>query len=139
VSTPYCSQCGERRLRPWDLTLRGLLLQLLQAVTSIDSRLLRSFRLLLTRPGFLTTAFVRGQRTPYLGPFQLFLITNVLFFAMQSLTHANIVGTTLDSHLHQQDWSMLAQTLVSQRLESKGTTLDLYAPIFDHAVVQNAK
>ena len=59
VSTLYCSQCGERRLRPWDLTLRGLLVQLLQAVTSIDSRLLRSFRLLLLRPGSLTTAFVR--------------------------------------------------------------------------------
>jgi hypothetical protein len=70
---------------------------------------------------------------------QLFLITNVLFFALQSLPQANVVGATLDSHLHQQDWSVLAQTLVARRLEASHSTLDLYAPIFDHAVVQNAK
>jgi hypothetical protein len=82
---------------------------------------------------------VRGQRIFYIGPFQLFLIANVLFFATQSLTHTNIVSLTLDSQLHNQDWSGLAQRLVSHRLETMRTTLDLYAPIFDEAVVLNAK
>jgi hypothetical protein len=139
ISTPYCSKCGERLLRPWDLTLRALVVHLFQAATSIDGRLLNSFRHLVTRPGSLTVTFVRGQRRPYIGAFQLFLIANVLFFAMQSLTDANVVGATLASHLHQQDWSAFATTMVSRRLESKQTSLDLYAPIFDHAVVQNAK
>jgi len=76
---------------------------------------------------------------PYLGPFELFLIANVLFFATQSLTSANIFSSTLDSHLHNQDWSAVAQALVSSRLETMRTTLDLYAPIFNQAVVLNAK
>ncbi len=139
VATPYCPACGERPLNAHDLTLRGLFDQLFHALSNIDSRLIRSFRTLVSRPGLLTLAYVRGQRIPYTGPFQLFLIANVLFFAMQSLTNTNIVSSKLGSHLHNQDWSVLAQRLVSHRVEAMQTTLDLYAPIFNQAVVVNAK
>lgn len=139
VATPYCPACGERPLDAHDLTLCGLFDQLFHALSNIDSRLIRSFRTLVSRPGLLTLAYVRGQRLPYTGPFQLFLIANVLFFAMQSLTNTNIVSSKLDSHLHNQDWSVLAQRLVSHRVEAMQTTLDLYAPIFNQAVVVNAK
>jgi hypothetical protein len=63
----------------------------------------------------------------------------MLFFAMQSLTGSNVLGASLDSHMHEQDWSALAQSLVGQRLESTHTTLDRFAPVFDTAVVVNAK
>jgi hypothetical protein len=69
----------------------------------------------------------------------LFLIANVLFFALQWLTGTNIFSSTLDSHLHHQDWSDLARTLLDQRLKKTGTPIELYAPVFDHAVVTNAK
>jgi hypothetical protein len=139
VSTPYCSACGERPPGTRDLTLRGLFDQLFHAFSNIDGRLIRSFRCLVNRPGVLTVAYLRGQRMPYIGPFELFLITNVLFFAMQSLTITNIFSSTLESHLHNQDWSAVAQALVSRRLETMRTTLDIYAPIFNQAVVLNAK
>lgn len=122
-----------------DLTLRGLLLQLFNAFSSIDGRLIRSFLCLVRRPGMLTVAYVRGQRIPYIGPLQLFLIANVLFFATQSVTHMNIFSSRLDSHLHNQDWSAMAQTLVNHRLETMQTSLDLYAPVFNRAAVLNAK
>jgi hypothetical protein len=139
VSTPYCPTCGESPPSARDLTLRGLFTQLFHAFSSIDGRLIRSFRCLVTRPGVLTVAYVQGRRMPYIGPFQLFLIANVLFFAMQSLTHTNIVSSTLDSHLHIQDWRAVAHRLVAHRLETKQTTLDLYAPIFNQAIVLYAK
>jgi len=41
---------------------------------------------LLQHPGELTLAWTRGVRKPYVAPFQLFLIANVLFFALQSAT-----------------------------------------------------
>jgi len=87
----------------------------------------------------LTVAYTEGRRTPFIGPFQLFLMANVLFFAMQSLTHTNIVSSTLDSHLHDQDWRDVADRLVSQRLQTLQTTLEAYAPIFDRAIVLHAK
>ena len=139
VSTPYCPGCGESLPRARDLTLRGLCELLVRAFINIDSRLVRSFRHLVTCPGLLTRAYVQGQRRPFIGPLQLFLIANVLFFATQSGTNANIVSSQLDSHLHNQDWSALAQRLVSRRLEGLNTTVDAYAPTFNRAVVLHAK
>src|SRR6185503_1276216 len=62
-----------------------------------------------------------------------------LFFALESLTSTNVVSSTLDSHLHTQDWSAVAQRLVSARLTEMGTTIDVFAPVFDRAIVQYAK
>jgi len=137
--TAYCSKCGEEPLRPRDLSSRDIATQIFKTFTNIDGRLLRSFRLLLLRPGALTLAHVQGDRRAYLGPLQLFLIANALFFGMQTLTHTNIFSSSLASHLHQQDWSPLANRLVAQELQSKHMTLANYAPLFDQAVKLNAK
>lgn len=139
ASTSYCPTCGESPLRPHDLTLRGFLDQIAQALTDLDGPLLRSFRCLVTRPGLLTVAYLQGQRKQYTLPLRLFLAANVLFFAAQSLVGVRIFSTPLDAHLHNQFWSGVAQQLVTHRLEAKGTTLAQYAPVFDQAVALNAK
>ena len=139
VATKYCPDCGERLARASDLTLRGLFGQAVRAFSDIDGRVIRSFRHLVARPGALTVAYLRGQRKAYLPPFGLFLVANALFFTIESLTGQNVFSTTLDSHLHHQDWGAFAQQLVTQRVESLQTTLDHYAPVFDHAVGVNSK
>jgi hypothetical protein len=139
VATRHCPVCGERALRAKDLTLAGLLGQLFHTLSSVDSRLLRSLRALIAQPGALTNAYLRGQRKPFIGPFQLFLIINVVFFAAQSFTGSAIFSTSLQSHLHGQDWSALAQNLVAAKLSDTHTTLAAYTPVFDHAVDVNAK
>ena len=122
-----------------DLSLRGLLEQLLQAFTQIDGRNLRSLRYLVTRPGSLTVAYLQGQRNAYLGPVPLFLIANVLFFAFESLTGGRVFTTPLDAHLHTQPWSPLAGDLVARRLETMHSTLAVYGPVFNRAVAVNAR
>ncbi len=139
VTTPFCATCGEEPPAPRDLTLRGLAAKLIHAGTSIDARAIRTARRLLRQPGELTSAWLRGVRKPYVAPFQLFLIANVTFFALQWLTGETVLSSSLESHLHHQDWSALAQSLVSAKLESTHTTLELYTPVFDRAVVVNAK
>jgi hypothetical protein len=139
VATPFCAICGESPLQARELTLRGLFGHIFEAFTNIDSRLVRSFRYLVGRPGVLTVAYLEGRRKPYLGPVRLFLITNVLFFAVESLTGGTIFTAPLDSHLHTQPWDVLAQRLVAHRLEALNTTLALYAPGFDQALALNAR
>lgn len=139
VTTPFCPRCGEARLRPRDLTLAGLVDQAVAALVSIDSRLLRSLGSVALRPGLLTRAYLDGRRKPYILPLQLFLIANVMFFAMQSLTGVKVFSTPLDVHLHEQIWSGLARPLVERRLAATHTTLEQYAPVFDQAVALNAK
>ncbi len=139
VATPFCASCGEEPIAPADLTLRGLAAKVFHALTSIDARAAQSIKLLLRRPGELTLAWTTGIRKPYVAPFQLFLIANVLFFAVQWATGQNVFSSTLDSHLHHQDWSDLAQSSLSRRLSDTGKTLAEYEPAFDRAVVLNAK
>lgn len=110
-----------------------------EAFTNIDGRLLRSFRYLIGRPGALTVAFLQGQRKPFVGPVALFLVTNVLFFATESVTGGTIFSTPLDRHLHAQPWSELAQGLVAGRLAVLHTSADLYAPKFDNAIALHAR
>ena len=139
VPTPFCAQCGEEPLLPHDLTLRGLAEKLLHAFTSIDARVLRTALCLLRFPGKLTLAWTAGVRKPYVAPFALFLIANAIFFGVQWLTGANIFSSTLDSHLHHQDWSELATSLVTRRVGAMHTTIELYAPAFDRSAVLIAK
>ena len=139
TETPFCPACGEEPLRTRDLTLRGFVEHTFEAFTSIDSKLVRSFRNLLAHPGLLTVAFLQGRRKPYLGPVPLFLIANVVFFAIESLVGGKVFTTTLDSHLHTQPWSGFAPHLVEARLAVLHKTLELYAPAFDQAVEVKAR
>lgn len=139
VVTPFCSRCGEEPLAPRDLTVRGLAEKLIHALTSIDARAVRTTQRLLRFPGELTLAWTRGVRKPYVTPFQIFLIANVIFFGVQWLTGEIVFSSPLASHLHHQDWSELAQTLLAKHLETGHIKLEEYAPIFDRTVVLNAK
>jgi hypothetical protein len=49
------------------------------------------------------------------------------------------LSSPLDSHLHHQDWSELARAMVADRLRSHGETLATYSPVFDDAVMFNAR
>lgn len=139
VATPFCAGCGERPLRTHDLTLRGLLEHMFEAFTNVDSKLVRSFRYLIARPGQLTVAWLEGRRQPFMGPVPLFLIANVLFFAFESLCGGTLFTTPLDWHLHRQPWSGFAPQLVADRLAVLHTTLELYTPVFDRAVAIKAR
>ncbi|MEP6875901.1 MAG: DUF3667 domain-containing protein [Burkholderiales bacterium] len=139
VLTPFCAACGEEPHTPQELTLRGVAEKVVHAITSVDARVARSAWCLLRRPGQLTRAWTAGTRKPYVAPFQLFLVANVLFFAVQWFTGMNIFSSTLDSHTHHQDWSELARRLLNERLDKSHIPLALYAPVFDRAVVLNAK
>jgi hypothetical protein len=139
VATPFCPTCGEHALHTRELTLRALFEQLFEAFTKIDGRLLRSFRLLVTRPGALTVAYLKGQRKPYIGPVALFLIINVLFFAIESMTGGEVFATPLESHLEKQPWSEAVQGMVARRLEEKGTTLASYKPVFNQSIASKAR
>jgi hypothetical protein len=139
IATPYCPTCGERPRSARELTVRGLIGEAFAAITSIDGRLLRSFRCLVAAPGALTVAFLEGRRKPFLGPVALFLVANVVFFGAESVTRGIVFTTPLDSHLTQQPWSGLAQTLVARRLAAEHTTQDAYAPRFDGAIALHAR
>lgn len=82
---------GERWFHPHDLTFRHLLEQLLESLVHFDGRLLRTVRVLVAQPGRLTVDFLRGCRRPYVAPFHLFLVANLVFLVIQVFSGLNPV------------------------------------------------
>ncbi len=77
----FCSQCGEKRLDPkHDFSVLHFLEETFEGFTHFDSRVLRSFWLLITKPGFLTAEFIAGRRVRYFKPIPMFIVTGVLFY-----------------------------------------------------------
>ena len=143
--TRFCGGCGEKQLDDQDLTIAGLVGHALESLTNVDGRVFRSVRDLVIRPGALTAAYMRGQRRPYFPPFQLFLVTNVLFFVLQSALGFQVLSNDLGSHIGtwkgsgKQFYAAIARPIAERRLAATGRTIEQYTDVFNHAVRVNAK
>jgi len=138
-SGKFCSTCGEKKTSPEDFSLRHFLSHAFEAFFHADSKIFRSFRMLFTKPGFLSAEYVRGRRKPYLHPFQLFFVCNVIYFLLQPLTTWSGLRTTLVIHTHQMNYSELATRMLQHRLASKGVSESEFTAAFNHVVDVQAK
>lgn len=92
-------------MNPSDRTLGALTRTFFESITDLDSRLFRTLRILVLNPGALTHAFCTGKRKPFLGPVQLFLLANIIYFLLHPFaTHAGY-NTSLDIQINQQAYS----------------------------------
>ena len=75
----YCWNCGQRGntrlISVWEL-IRDAIGDMFE----LDSRLWRTVRPLLFRPGHLTAEYLRGRRAHYMPPFRMYLILSFIFF-----------------------------------------------------------
>lgn len=80
----YCHVCGQESIVQ-TLSLRPMFAELINELFGYDSKLLRTLRPLLIRPGFLTNEYISGKRVAYLPPFRLYFFLSVLFFLVLSM------------------------------------------------------
>lgn len=103
----YCHRCGEKQLDARDRTVAHFVQDAVGTLTNVDGTLWRSFRLLILHPGALTAAYLRGVRKPYLTPFRIFLLCNLVYFFVQPYTGFTGFNTTLASQRDRQVYSSL--------------------------------
>ncbi|MBO6574184.1 MAG: DUF3667 domain-containing protein [Rhodothermales bacterium] len=65
--------------------LRDMFEDAVDALFSLDNRLLRSLGALLARPGLLTVEYLEGRRQPYLSAIRLYLWLSVAYFVIAEL------------------------------------------------------
>ena len=82
---PFCAVCGQPR-NTHRRSLGHLVHEFVKDVVSFDSRILRTTRALLFRPGELPTAFREGRTQPYVPAIRLYLFVTLLFFLFLSAT-----------------------------------------------------
>lgn len=90
LTGPYCAACGQPDVEV-NITVRGILAELVADALNWDSRFLTSVRQLLLKPGFLTTEYFEGRRARHVPPFRLFLLGSVLFLAAVGITGSHLV------------------------------------------------
>src|SRR5579884_237085 len=139
VSSKFCPDCGEKKFGAADLSMRHFFIHALGEFFHFDSKIFRSFRLLFTRPGFLTTEYLRGCRKPYLHPFQLFFIANLVYFVLQPYMGWSGLRTTLMIQTHAMSYSNLASRMVNDHIAAKGVPLETFSHSFDHVVDVQAR
>ena len=133
----FCNHCGEKVLKEGDFAIMKLLSQAFDTFTHIDSKLLKTIKLLLFYPGKLSKLYTEGIRVPYMKPFQIFVIINVLFFFL----FANDDIFRVPSYYFFKENYDGFKSLEKARIisEAKGISLTEVAHLYDTASTNFAK
>src|SRR3954467_8646920 len=121
LSGRYCAACGEVA-NHHDYSLKHFAEEALETFAHIDGRVFSTFRSLVTRPGLLATNFLAGRRKSQMGPLQLFVICNVIYFLMQPLTAFATFTSTLDIQTTARAWHQLATAMVASKVAARQVT-----------------
>jgi hypothetical protein len=88
----FCPTCGQRKVEV-RVSLRRMLMEVLEDQLALNATLPRTVGALLFRPGHLTAEYVKGRIVRYVPPFRLYLVTSVLFFVLLPLAaDANLIA-----------------------------------------------
>lgn len=78
---------------------------------------------------------------PYMHPFRVFLVANVMFFLVASLVGQSPLTTRLRMHMHSENFyhQPVAKQMVETHLDEVGTEFEVYEAAFDRRVETLAK
>ena len=82
--SPFCPECGQND-RNYARGLVSVVWEFGREAFEMDSRFLQTLKLLLFKPGGLTSEFSRNRRARYMSPIRLYLFTSFLFVLVLSL------------------------------------------------------
>lgn len=75
----FCHICGQQNIHPKE-SFGHLVNHFFEDITHFDGKFFSTIKLLIARPGFLTTQYTLGRRNNFLNPIRLYVFTNALFF-----------------------------------------------------------
>ena len=135
----YCPHCGEKRIDQHDYSVAGFAEHALETFTHLDSKLLRTLKALMMRPGLLTREYLRGCRRPYMAPTQLFVIVNVLFALLVGYTGVSPFNTPLDAQFNNPPMIEAKKSAVAKAIAETGLTNAEYERRFNHTANLQSK
>ena len=84
LSGAFCHVCGQKTSGP-DVSLHDFFHDALHEFAHVDGKIIQTVRLLITKPGMLTTEFLSGRRARYISPLRVYLTCSFLFFGLVAL------------------------------------------------------
>jgi Protein of unknown function (DUF3667) len=129
----YCPNCGEKKIASSDFTLQHIFGEGFSFLTNLDSKLYNTIVGLLFKPGTLTKAYIDGRRQPYMKPFQIFVLSSILFYLLMS---------DMDLFLVPSKWFFNDEGImltVEGIMAEKNWTREVLAEKYDQQVTNNSK
>ena len=80
----YCPNCGQQ-FKEFQKPFKFLIIDLAANVVSFDTRLWRSLKSLITKPGSYALDYINGHRMRYVPPLRLYVFISFLFFLLFSI------------------------------------------------------
>ncbi len=80
----FCAHCGQSD-RDYARALWSVAGEFVRETFEVDSRLFRTLKLLMFRPGSLTREFSRNRRAGFVSPVRLYIFASFVFFLLLSL------------------------------------------------------
>lgn len=80
----FCPQCGQSD-RDYARSLGSVTGEFLRETFELDSRLFRTLKLLIFKPGSLTREFSRNRRVSFMSPVRLYIFASFAYFLVLSL------------------------------------------------------
>src|SRR5690554_5236855 len=81
VFCPHCSQLNSNK----KLHFSDLFNEFFASIFAYDSRLVKTLKIIMFRPGIITKQYVAGKRMTYANPFRFYLSVSIIFFLLLGL------------------------------------------------------
>ncbi len=95
-SFKYCPECGQAN-KDLRLDFKYFINEFLTGMFNLDSKIFRTLKLLLFKPGKLSKEFISGKRSSYIPPVRLYLIGSLIYFTISSLVSNPVKITEVPS------------------------------------------
>ena len=80
LSGDYCPQCGEKIHHRHEFALLHYTREIFYQITHIDTKIFKTLRFLVTKPGQLTEEYLLGRKKKYIRPIRLYLVLSMIYF-----------------------------------------------------------
>ena len=136
----HCYACGEKKISRKDFALSKYARQAFDHFTHLDTKVFRSFRFLIFKPGFLSLEFVKGRRVLYVKPLQVFVFINLIFFFF--LGSSDIFSPRLQ-WIYASEKMFIGNASVKAITDAKAAelsmTVEAFIPYFDEKIGKYTK
>ncbi|MGB8195159.1 MAG: DUF3667 domain-containing protein [Chitinophagaceae bacterium] len=131
----FCNKCGEKVYTNHDKTFAHFAEEGFHFLTHFDSKFLRSWWLIMTKPGFVSKQITDGVRKPYYKPLNLFLIGVILYLLFPFFEGLNM---RMQFHVNG-SYQVVSRYMVKKKMETKNLTFEQLSEKFDHKSPKFAK
>lgn len=133
----FCNNCGEKVYSEQDKTLKHLLEDAFHFFTHFDSKFLKTVKLVLLKPGYLSQQYCAGIRKPYFKPVSLFIICIILYLLFPFFKGLNMRFETYASAEYK--YSPLVAPVIKNKLANNYFSLEQLSEQYNNTSPKFAK